>query len=328
MGKFQRLTNKELWPAGSLRTERVRSDMVLQQVFLHILDEEKLPDLQEMLSLLDSLYLPMAQWIAEQHTDQPLVIGINGSQGSGKSTLCKILQRLLEVCFDKRVVSVSIDDLYLTRMQRQVLAKKVHPLLETRGVPGTHDVSLGIDVLSNLKSGKVSNFSIPQFDKALDDRKPDAEALRLDDKVDIVLFEGWCVGSKSQQEIDLNEPVNKLEATEDPDGDWRRYVNDQLAMQYPSLFDFIDILLMIRIPDMKYVYEWRHLQEQKLRDKQDSEGNHNLRVMNDEQLDRFIMHYERVTRSTLEEMPSRADVVLDLNKDHQVERVTLKGIDD
>ena len=85
---------------------------------------------------------PLAEDIASHVPAGGLVVGICGAQGSGKSTLTAVLRKLLEMR-GLRVASLSLDDLYLTRGERRELAARIHPLLATRGVPGTHDVELG-----------------------------------------------------------------------------------------------------------------------------------------------------------------------------------------
>jgi D-glycerate 3-kinase len=252
-------------------------------------------------------------------------VGINGSQGSGKSTLSKILHLLLSRGFDKRVVVISIDDLYLSRSERLHLAAKVHPLLATRGVPGTHDTQLARQILTRLKQGKRENLTIPVFDKARDDRAPASRWQNVSGPVDIILFEGWCVGSAAQPEQELDRAINSLESMDDGNQQWRRYVNQQLAGPYRELFDLIDVLVMLKIPDMKHVFEWRLLQENKLRQSLAEQPEAAQRVMTEKELKRFIMHYERITRSSLKEMPDRADVVLQLNAQHQVDTIVLKG---
>ena len=81
--------------------------------------------------------------------DKPLIIGINGSQGSGKSTLADYLCTMLNERYQLRCVSLSLDDFYLTKLERQQLASQVHPLLETRGVPGTHDIPLALETIAS-----------------------------------------------------------------------------------------------------------------------------------------------------------------------------------
>jgi len=268
------------------------------------------------------IYVPLAACLAGQADDyrQTRVIGVNGAQGSGKSTLCKLLQIVLEEGFAKRVVTFSIDDIYLSRAEREKLASEVHPLLMTRGVPGTHDVELGLQLLTDLRGLEADQtVYIPVFDKAIDDRSPEEDFRQVTGPIDLVLFEGWCVGAKPQREPALSVPVNSLERLEDPDQVWRRYVNKQLDNDYKRLFSEIDFLIMLKIPGMPNVMEWRSKQERKLAET--SPGGH--KIMDTEALQRFIMHYERLTRAMLAEMPDRAGLVFDLNNSHQIDGVQL-----
>ena len=256
------------------------------------------------------IYIPLAACLAEQHEKHAStrVIGINGAQGSGKSTLCKLLQIVLEKGFAKHVAVFSIDDIYMTRAERKTRAEEIHPLLKTRGVPGTHDVALGLHLLSELRlavEGQV--ISLPLFNKAIDDRSPQEDFRQATGPIDLVLFEGWCVGAKAQREEALTTPVNSLERLEDPDQHWRRYVNDQLKGSYKILF---------KIPGMASVIEWRSKQERKLAR---TSGKTGREVMDTVALQRFIMHYERLTREMLAEMPDRADLVFTLNTSHQID---------
>ncbi len=272
--------------------------------------------------LLESVYLPLAAWIVRQKSDNPLVLGINGAQGSGKSTLSALLQAILVSGFQQRVVGFSIDDIYKTRAEREQLAKTVHPLLITRGVPGTHEVALGIHTIEALKQATAKDeIPIPVFDKATDDRKPMEAWPVWKGPVDIILFEGWCVGARPQPEAMLAEPVNELEAKEDPDGTWRRYVNDQLKGPYQNLFALLDRLIMLKVPDMAAVFRWRLEQERKLAELYRYSPHQPLKLMDENQLRRFIQHYERLTRWMLEDLPPRADIVLYLNPAHQIHQV-------
>lgn len=273
---------------------------------------------------LGDIYVPLAATLARQSelSDTTLVIGINGAQGSGKSTLCNLLQIVLEEGFAKRVATLSIDDIYLTRAEREVLAQHVHPLLATRGVPGSHDVTLGLQILSAARTLQAGQqLAIPVFDKALDDRRPAEEFRQVTGPLDLVLFEGWCVGAKAQRAEALAVPVNSLERLEDPDLVWRRYVNQQLESDYRRLFSEIDFLIMLKIPGMPSVMEWRSKQERKLARTAGKEGH---RVMDTAALQRFIMHYERLTRAMLAEMPDRADLVFILNRNHQIDGVQIR----
>ena len=241
---------------------------------------------------------------------EPLIIGVSGSQGSGKSTLCRVLEVLLGEEHGLRAATLSLDDLYLTWGERAELAASVHPLFATRGVPGTHDVPLGLSVLDGVRAGQAG-LVLPRFDKARDDRLPEAEWPVITQPVDVLLFEGWCMGARPQAEADLLSPINRLEAEEDADGTWRRHVNAALAGPYRALFDAPDYVVMLVAPGFEAVLGWRQLQEAKLRARTGG-------GMTDAELARFVMHYERLTRHLLADLPGRADVVVPLGADHAV----------
>ena len=270
------------------------------------------------------VYIPLAACLAKQADDYRAtrIIGVNGAQGSGKSTLCKLLQIVLEEGFAKRVTTFSIDDIYLTHAERETLAEKSHPLLKTRGVPGTHDVELGLQLLTDLRGIEAGeSINIPVFDKSIDDRSAEKDFRQVTGPIDLVLFEGWCVGAKPQRDPALALPVNCLERLEDSDQVWRRYVNEQLENDYKRLFREIDFLIMLEIPEISSVMEWRSKQERKLA--KASPGGH--KIMDTAALQRFIMHYERLTKAMLTEMPGRADLVLKLNRNQQIDGVLINN---
>ena len=279
-----------------------------------LIKAEALPPAFEDLAI--EYYLPLAAHIVSwaENSKSPIVVGINGAQGTGKSTMSKVLALTLEHDHQLRCAIISIDDIYLTREERSQLAQDIHPLFQTRGVPGTHDVSLGINLIQQLKEGKTP--PIPVFNKATDDRAPTEQWGTLTQPADIILFEGWCIGAQAQPEAALVEPSNQLEAHEDSDASWRTYVNQQLENNYPEIFQLIDHLVMLKAPDFECVYNWRQTQEEKLRVTHRGDA-----IMTPEQISRFIMHYERLTRWMFQEMPSRADCLLDLSHDHSISKI-------
>lgn len=263
-------------------------------------------------------YLPFCSWLenalAARH-GETYVLGINGAQGTGKSTLAQLIGEYFASTGENQVAILSIDDLYLTRDERDELAQQVHPLLRTRGVPGTHDVSLGISVIEQLKSlGKDEVVSIPRFDKSRDDRCAATDWSRVIGPVDLIVLEGWCVGSQAESDADLQAPVNELESTEDADGRWRRSVNDQLRGDYARLFSTLNGLLYLQAPDFGAILNWRTEQEQKLRQNAGKDAN---AIMTDAQVAAFIQYYERITRNNFKELPGLADATIKLDDDHQ-----------
>jgi D-glycerate 3-kinase len=259
---------------------------------------------------IETYWRPLAAAIAARASAKPLVVGVSGSQGSGKSTLCRVLEVLLGEEHGLRAATLSLDDLYLTRGERAELAASVHPLFATRGVPGTHDVSLGTAVLAAVRAGQ-RGIRLPRFDKARDDRVPDAQWPLITEPIDVLLFEGWCMAATPQAAAALAEPVNRLEAEEDPDGTWRAHANAALEGPYRALFDAPDYVVMLAAPGFEAVLGWRQLQETKLRARAGG-------GMTDAELARFVMHYERITRHLLADLPACADVVIRLGADHAV----------
>ncbi len=306
---------------------------------------------------LDALHpclLPLADYLAAKRRilQRALIWGICGAQGSGKSTLAQFLAFLLRQRHGLSCLCLSLDDCYLDRASRQRLAAEVHPLFVTRGVPGTHDSALGMALLRALRMGaerpegaggegpRGSGHGragpgdtehgtgagqatrepprLPVFDKSHDEPLPASAWPLLREWPDIVLFEGWCVGTPPEPEERLRQPVNTLEAEEDAKGLWRRHVNHHLQTDYRQWWSLLDGLLFLRVPGFAQVLQWRLLQETRLRDSYLARGAAvPAQVMSAAQIHRFIHHYERLTRWNLDCLPLSADLVLDLQEDHR-----------
>lgn len=265
------------------------------------------------------VYLPLMQYIVNQKQQTPLFISINGAQGSGKSTLTYFLKQLIEIETRLRVANISLDDFYSTHRQRETLSKTVHPLLITRGVPGTHDMQLMESSLFCLLQGKACR--LPRFDKAMDDRCPE-DQWTVQSPVDIVLFEGWCNHSPAQSATELIQPINQLEAEEDQDGSWRDYANQHLKLYQKNIFNHADLCIMLKAADFEHVYQWRRLQEHKLRNSHST--NDKQRIMSDTELSRFIQHYERITRHSLKYLPELSDIIIPVNPDHSINQLIMQ----
>ena len=252
---------------------------------------------------------------------RPVIVGINGAQGAGKTTFALFLAHWLEWEMELTTVCLSLDDMYLRKSEREKHAQEVHPLFRTRGVPGTHDVRLAqrtLDALTN--PDQKETIALPAFDKGRDDRAPEESWPLVDAPVDVVLFEGWCVGARPQPAPSLFVPVNKLEVEEDRGGIWRREVNERLRTDYAELFRRIDLLIMLRVPSFEKVFEWRALQERKLREDLLEESSRSPTRLGQTpgELARFIQHYERLTRHMLETMPDYSDAVIDMDDEHRM----------
>lgn len=245
-------------------------------------------------------------------SDELVVVGIAGAQGTGKSTFAKMLAIALERGLEKTTLVMSLDDFYLTREERERLARDVHPLLRVRGVPGTHDVAMLASVIADLKAGR--NTRVPVFDKANDDRRSLVPVMGAD--LDFLIVEGWCFGALPAPDTDLAEPINALEAEQDGNGQWRAYVNRQLAEgSYQKVFSAADVNFFLAAPDMETVFQWRWQQERELSERAAGDA-----IMDEQQIRDFIMYYERITLRMLRDMPRRATLTLYLDDRHQVRR--------
>ncbi len=267
-------------------------------------------------------YIPIAERLAQQvkGQNQCLVVGVQGCQGSGKSTLADFLKTILEIRFDYTTAVLSIDDFYLTKQERLRLGNHVHPLLVTRGVPGTHDVELAIDTIDKLGALREGQrMRIPRFDKASDDRADPSAWDSIGGPVKIVVMEGWCVGLTAQPEHALHTCVNNLEKEQDSDARWRRFVNTKLANEYQRLFGKLQHLVVLKAPSFRCVYQWRLLQEQKLGDKlRAGKAPSGDQIMTPDRIRHFISHYQRLTEHALNSLPAKADWVLTLAEDHSI----------
>ncbi len=266
-----------------------------------------------MTASLDRLEAAVRGWL--DAGPRPLVLGLCGSQGSGKSTLAARLSDRLTAT-GLKVATLSLDDLYLFGDDRAALAHGIHPLLRTRGVPLTHDVDQGLSLIRALKAGQP--VRLPRFDKALDEPLPPRSWHPVTPPIDLLIFEGWCVGARPQPDAALADPVNALERAEDADAVWRTAVDTALGSGYATLFAEIDRLVLLAAPGFAVVEHWRAEQEAALRDRLDAEGRDTGGLMDAAAIGRFVQHYERLTRWILTEMPERADLTLRLDEERRL----------
>ena len=312
----------------SMHSQQIMPKQLIEVLKKHI-HKEKLPD--NFLDTVQRFYWPIAcdvaaslEHIHHGEIQSPFFLGIQGAQGSGKSTLASFIKLILEQSFSKNCLVLSLDDFYLTKTERQALSRKVHPLLATRGVPGTHDMALLEEVLEKIKSIKSGQtLEITTFDKALDDRAHQREWQTVNEMQDVVILEGWCVGVPAQRDVDLTKPINILEEDEDKHGHWRQYVNEQIKQHYQIVYDQFDGLAMLLAPSFDCVLQWRTKQEQKLIEKRLAENKPLDGVMSAEQIKRFISHYQRLTEHAFQTLPVKADWLLTLRPDHEIAGLVL-----
>ena len=273
---------------------------------------------RDKLGQLNKFYLPISEMINKEYIKKKKtrVIGLSGGQGSGKSTISKILKIILKEGYKLNTVIFSIDDFYKTLKQRNIMSKKINSLFLTRGVPGTHDTKMLYECLKKLKKNKFNKVILPKFDKSLDDRCSKSKWVKVKKKPNIVIFEGWCVGIDHQKNKDLIIPINKLEKEKDKNRNWRIKVNKELKYNYQRIFNLIDKLIFLRVPNFKYVLKWRLLQEKKLRI-----NSNGKKTMNDTQVRNFIMFYERITKHMIKILPKKTDTLINLDTQHRLKSI-------
>ena len=253
----------------------------------------------------------------QRKVNRPILVALNGCQGSGKTTASDYLCHVLTEEQGMNTVALSLDDFYLTHSERRALAASIHPLLETRGVPGTHDMNLlrlTLEQLLDAHSNKP--IAIPRFDKATDDRRPLSDWDSIDTPVQCVLLEGWCLGAKPESGETLAEPVNDLERDEDSRVVWRDYSNAFLTSHFLPLYPLFDQWIMLRAPSFDCVFNWRREQERKLAASLSPEKARNL--MDDDALRRFIQHYERITHNCLDDLPDAVNHLFNLDEQRRI----------
>ena len=265
--------------------------------------------------------IPLSFWINKKSNNQTntYFLGLSGGQGAGKTTITSLLNLILTNYFKKKVCIFSIDDFYKTLDERKKLSKNIHPLLKTRGVPGTHDIKFMTNYLNKIKSKKNKVISLPIFDKSIDDRAKKQKWKKINFIPDIIILEGWCVGAKPQNNKLLYKAVNVLEKKEDLNFKWRNYVNNQLKKKYKYLFDKMNDIIYIKVPNFSLLQKWRLKQENKLRLKNIKKKS---KIMTNSEVLKFMMTYQRVTEQMFKDSPKIASVIMSLNKNHQIKNIS------
>ena len=198
------------------------------------------------------------------------------------------------------------------------MSKKIHPLLKTSGVPGTHDIKFITNYLKKIKLKKNKVISLPTFDKSIDDRAIKSKWKKINYIPYIIILEGWCVGAKPQSNKLLNKAVNILEKKEDLNFKWRNYVNKQLKNKYKYLFNKMNDIIYMKVPNFSSLQKWRLKQENKLRLKNIKKKS---KIMSNSEVLKFMMTYQRVTQQMFKDLPKIASIVLNLSKNHQIKNI-------
>ncbi len=274
--------------------------------------------------MIKNYLIPICFWIAKKSDNKsPYFVGLAGGQGTGKTTISSIIKIILEKYFKLKVFKISIDDFYKTRKERIALSKKVHPMLLTRGVPGTHDINMMLNFFKKSKAKKFKNMKLPNFNKAIDDRFPKNKWNKINKRPDVIIFEGWCVGARAETNKTLKKSINSLEKANDQKLIWRKYVNQQLKTKYKKLYSQLNCMIYLKAKKFSLLQKWRLKQEHKLWLKTKKKGGH--KIMSKGDVINFMQTYQRVTQNMFKNMPKYASIILNLNSNHQIKTAVYKS---
>jgi D-glycerate 3-kinase len=274
--------------------------------------------------MIKNFLIPICFWIVKKADNKkPYFVGLAGGQGTGKTTTSSIIKIILEKYFKLKVFKISIDDFYKTRKERISLSKKVHPMLLTRGVPGTHDINMMLDFFKKSKAKKFKNMKLPNFNKAIDDRFPKNKWNTIKQRPDVIIFEGWCVGARAETNKTLKRSINSMEKANDDKLVWRKYVNQQLKTKYKKLYSQLNCMIYLKAKNFSLLQKWRLKQEHKLWLKTKKKGGH--KIMSKGDVINFMQTYQRITQNMFKNMPKYASIILNLNSNHQIKTAVYKS---
>jgi len=285
--------------------------------------ETKIDKFRNKERMIKSFLIPLCFWINKNAIKKrPYFVGLAGGQGTGKTTISTIIKIILSKYFKLNVFRISIDDFYMTRKDRIRLSKRVHPMLLTRGVPGTHDINMMLSFFRKAKIKKFQRLKLPTFNKAVDDRFNKNRWYDLKRRPDIIIFEGWCVGAKSESNITLKKTINSMEKAKDQKQIWRKYVNQQLKSKYKNLYSQLNCLIYLKAKNFSLLQKWRLKQERKLWVK--SKIKSNSKIMSRGDVINFMQTYQRITQNMFKNMPKYASIIFNLNSNHQIKSAVYK----
>lgn len=322
--ELQKLAIEELKHRHRMAAFNLKSHQLEQvirersQLLRSLLEQNQdLPILREQLPTLWKLWLPLAVQLSQLRNslNRPLIQGILGGQGTGKTTLAHVISRILTL-LNCQTISISIDDLYKTYNERQRLREK-DPRFIWRGPPGTHDIALGMAVLDELRHPTPGQqIAIPRFDKSLWNGEGDRIDSQKVTQVDVVLFEGWFVGCQPVDEAVFDHPPPPI--ITDSDRQFALEINHKLR-DYLPLWERLDRLMILNPVDYRLSKQWRIQAEQQMK----AMGKPG---MTDAEIDQFVNYFWKSLHPELFIIPlvqksDRVDLVVDIESDHSVGRV-------
>ena len=184
-------------------TNFLRADDIEVQNFFHE-SRESLLELSKVMKIdnlsedfLKEIVIPISLFLHKQFPkrEKPYFICFTGGQGSGKTTLSFFIQKVLNEVLQRPAMGFSIDDIYKSQEERRALAKTIHPLCYIRGVPGTHDINMGLDLIDQLtNANQDTEIKIPSFCKPEDRHYPIEDWPVYIGRPDFIFFDAWCGG--------------------------------------------------------------------------------------------------------------------------------------
>ena len=256
------------------------------------------------------LFQVTSQLLEKKKNKKNLFCLVSGPQGSGKTTFTGFIKNQLEKQ-KLKVLVLSIDDFYLSKKDRFKLSQKISPLFMTRGVPGTHNLKKLKKVLNIFLSGNKKKFLLPKFSKAEDDILKN-KFHTFNFPYDVFILEGWCVNYQGETKKTLIKPINFMEKKEDRDMKWRRYVNSKSLEYFKTIYKKADYSIFLRIPNFKYVFNFRYKQEMSIPKK---------KRMAPGQLKKFISFYERITKNLLIMKNSKFNIEISIKPNHHYSKL-------
>ncbi|KAG0147892.1 hypothetical protein CROQUDRAFT_42095 [Cronartium quercuum f. sp. fusiforme G11] len=244
------------------------------------------------------------QQLVDSSTIRPLFVGLQGCQGIGKTTITEnISKKLRNDPYNLNVLTISLDDLYLTRSSQIELEinRPNNDLLKGRGLAGTHDLPKMIELFKSLETINQMTIpriiKIPKYDKSayngLGDREKELKIYEFNNKLDIIILEGWMTGFEpistnqlkqkyEESNQDFNKSINYVKGQK---FDNLSQINNLLIPYQNEIWNKLDLLIKFKPSDLNYVYPWRLEQEETMKSKNGGKG------MTEEEVKSFISRY-------------------------------------
>lgn len=247
-----------------------------------------------------------------------VIIGVNGPQGSGKSTSCNKCVTNLKERYKLKAIILSLDDYYYpyNKLVQIKSDSKTNRLYDFRGNPGTHETNLILENLTKIIDEKEQTFYLPRFDKSLrnglGDRTPKKEFVETRNDIDVILFEGWMIHYTPLSKITLidltkiNELLQNHNATYKLTIQELNHINTRLR-EYIDLWTHIDCLIIFKAENFSNIFKWRIQQESK-----NGLSTYQIKEFVSRFLPAYELYYEKLWKI------DKKKLVIELGDDHKI----------